>query len=139
MTRPPTPCGTRSTYIRHRQRGEQPCRPCTDANTKAQAEYQARRKNRIGTLPAAAHTMNREAATGQLDDAACKPWTGLHDSRYKNESDPQWRNRLARARAVCAACPVLVACRSTARHYRAQDAHLDGIIAGRPYTHGGNQ
>lgn len=51
------PCGTEAGSKRHRRNGEQPCRSCQAAASRAQAE----RKQRRDTLKAAAKTQRYEA------------------------------------------------------------------------------
>ena len=73
-----------------------------------------------------------------LDGAACRPWTGSHDSRHPRETNAEFADRLAAARAICGRCPVLSACRTNRDRYLAHRVRLDGIFAGRHYRYGGD-
>lgn len=48
LTAPPTaprdlaPCGTYAAYVRHLRHGQTPCRPCTQANTRYNADKRSR-------------------------------------------------------------------------------------------------
>ena len=57
--KPRQPCGTRGAYLRHRQHGEQPCRPCTDAALQYQHDRQARIEGRERLEVAAAEIASR--------------------------------------------------------------------------------
>ena len=73
-----------------------------------------------------------------LDGAACRPWTGTHDSRRRGESDQQFQARLSIAKAICASCPVAVDCLAHTQHYRDHHVPLDGIFAGQHLRYGGD-
>lgn len=46
--RPPAPCGTVAAYLRHRKKGETPCRPCKDAQAAYQrARYKPKKARKI--------------------------------------------------------------------------------------------
>lgn len=137
------PCGTLAAHMRHIRAGETPCQPCRQVYLARQQTYRERRRERRHATPAPQPPVDsrRPMPTpepGVFDRAACRPWTGSHDSRRRGESDKQWRDRLGQARAVCGTCPARAACREQADTYRATGRGLDGIFAGRHYQHGGD-
>lgn len=44
--RPLVPCGTPRAYSRHRERGEEPCGPCREANAEYRREWRRKQKQR---------------------------------------------------------------------------------------------
>jgi len=60
-------CGTRSGYMAHRKKKEDPCQPCREANTAYSAEWSSRRKYRPAGIRA----------------------TGIAGSEYGNDRQPK--------------------------------------------------
>lgn len=132
------PCGTDAAHARHIRRGEPPCEECRVARNEAQAR---RRRRRLRLAHNEAEP-DLDTPTGwddeELDQAACRPWTGSHDSRHTTETDREFNVRLAAARLVCRACPASTDCLRRARYLEASHIRIDGIFAGRHYRYGGD-
>lgn len=90
------------------------------------------------TYPGPRPTTVPAAPDVDLTDAACRPWTGSHDSRNLYESDQQFQVRLSIAKAICATCPVAVDCLTLVKHYRAHRVPLDGIFVGHHFKYRGD-
>ena len=117
-------CGTTAGAQRHSRLGEELCTPCLDARRQA-------RREKSPVLPPRPPKPTADA----LAQAACRPWTGSHDSRRAWETDDEWTARLRTARAVCATCPAYTACKQLREHYQGRRNGVDGILAGQPINH----
>src|SRR5699024_2530765 len=133
MSRELKPCGTRSAYDRHRQRGEKPCGACVEATRLTFREASAKRR-RAMELPAVELKVVARAADGVGPCAMPEDgmlWDPRDDGfRWRRQCGGEdrfhARARWRTARRVCLTeCPVFSECK------KEQPVNATAVWAGR--------